>query len=885
MHSPRRLLAALSLLLVTPFHGIVSAAPAAFIRPSLQSNPLHRRAGTNAPGLPVYYQPDSTHTLTYASPLPSSGMDSAALADAAMAHLMEQMGMTQADVQMVSSFVDEALGMNFVHATQMVGGLPVANGVATVATDMQGNMLAMSQSFMDKSTVAALERRNALRRRSAVSIQVAIANIGALLNFGTDSLVVTTDRQTAVTTVTGASWATDAIQVQDVQYITQAGDMVQSYFVKVPTLGTVYNCYVSAQTGEVLGCSNLSSSAFHNFDEGAFEQALQKDVGSGNVFGDANAVHELYRRQTVTVTPLAPPSVSYKVVPFQFFSIDQTGGSTVQVNNPFDLTASPSGWHSQVNVTTGATQFVNAPFGNNVFAANNSANSVTPLQIPLAFPTDPFQFLYTADGVNPPNGTLANTQAGVTNMFYAANIMHDLFFHYGFTEAAGNFQLTNYQNQGVPNDPVVATAQDGSGVNNANFLTQEDGKAGRMRMFIFNTVTPNRDGALDNGIVMHEMTHGLSNRLTGGPANANCLQSMEAGGMGEGWSDIVAVMMNIATTDTRTTDKVVGAYAVGMAKGVRKFPYSTSTTTNKHMYNEVGLPANQEVHLIGEVWCTMLYEVYWNMVDQAGFTPVTNLINAATVGTAGNSDFFVILVRGMMLQPCNPTFIQARDAIVAADMAVTGGMYNCAIWNGFAKRGLGVNAVAFTNNMDVPAACMNGPGTAGGAGTGAGTGTGAGAGNGTVAGGAGGGAAGGGTTAGGAGGAAGGGGGAAGGGAAGGEHVSAAILDYHYCRSTSDYDDHDLQNDYVHDNHGTENVLTKYHNDDNYFQRHTNYNEDFYTPRAETALVFRFMSMVYSALATSEIKSHLADQSAKTGWNLTIKARSNTSKGTALISA
>ena len=43
-------------------------------------------------------------------------------------------------------------------------------------------------------------------------------------------------------------------------------------------------------------------------------------------------------------------------------------------------------------------------------------------------------------------------------------------------------------------------------------------------------------------------------------------------------------------------------------------------------------------------------------------------------------------------QPCNPNFIQARDAILDADKALTGGQNACEIWKGFAKRGLGEEA-------------------------------------------------------------------------------------------------------------------------------------------------------------------------------------------------
>lgn len=38
-------------------------------------------------------------------------------------------------------------------------------------------------------------------------------------------------------------------------------------------------------------------------------------------------------------------------------------------------------------------------------------------------------------------------------------------------------------------------------------------------------------------------SHGLSTRLTGGPANSGCLGFGEAGGMGEGWGDGLATLI------------------------------------------------------------------------------------------------------------------------------------------------------------------------------------------------------------------------------------------------------------------------------------------------------------------------------------------------------
>lgn len=52
-----------------------------------------------------------------------------------------------------------------------------------------------------------------------------------------------------------------------------------------------------------------------------------------------------------------------------------------------------------------------------------------------------------------------------------------------------------------------------------------------MRMYIWTQSNPGRDGDLEEGIVVHEYAHGISTRLTGGPANSGCLGWGEAGGI------------------------------------------------------------------------------------------------------------------------------------------------------------------------------------------------------------------------------------------------------------------------------------------------------------------------------------------------------------------
>ncbi|KAJ3096608.1 Fungalysin/Thermolysin Extracellular metalloproteinase 5 [Phlyctochytrium planicorne] len=78
--------------------------------------------------------------------------------------------------------------------------------------------------------------------------------------------------------------------------------------------------------------------------------------------------------------------------------------------------------------------------------------------------------------------------------------------------------------------------------------------------------------------------------------------------------------MSMDSSMTRDTRRVAGAYQFNRAvNGIRTRPYSTSLAVNNMTYL-----ANEMVwdpHYIGEIWSTTLYEVYWGMVEQAGFTP------------------------------------------------------------------------------------------------------------------------------------------------------------------------------------------------------------------------------------------------------------------------
>ena len=221
----------------------------------------------------------------------------------------------------------------------------------------------------------------------------------------------------------------------------------------------------------------------------------------------------------------------------------------------------------------------------------------------------------------------------------------------------------------------------------------------------------NRDSDLDAGVIGHEYGHGISNRLTGGRLRVNCLGNAEQ--MGEGWSDFVGLVLTASTSDRPTTARGVGTYVSfqpNSGNGIRPTPYTTDKAVNPSTYASVADAVNISLpHGIGYVWNSMLWEVYWNLVDRYGYNP--NVYDDWSKG--GNNLAIQLVIDGMKFQPCSPGFVDGRDAILAADVALTGGANKCEIWRGFAKRGLGFSAFQGSSNnrsdgveaFDLPAAC------------------------------------------------------------------------------------------------------------------------------------------------------------------------------------
>lgn len=352
------------------------------------------------------------------------------------------------------------------------------------------------------------------------------------------------------------------------------------------------------------------------------------------------------------------------------------------------------------------------------------------------------EFNFPADFTAAPQ-TQANRDAATTNTFVMANWWHDRMADLGFTEQAGNFQQTNSTGMGVGSDPIRAQLH--VGIDNSTFGTPPaDGTCcPTLNSFTWTGPNPDRDSGFDTEVLIHEFTHGLSNRIIGGP-NTNGLGGVgQPRGLGEGFSDLYALHLLRQPNEDPDANYVVGGYAVfhlnpafGVPAnwednyyfGIRHFPYSTDLCVNPFTLVDMQ-PATYDItpipsagcaatppvspwlatrsgspHDMGEIWAVTVWEARRNLVAKHG---------AAT----GNELMLQLLTDSLFLLQRNPTFIEARDAILAADLARTGGDNRCELWRGFAKRGMGLGAAtptsgSFTEDFTFPDDCVAPPAAA-----------------------------------------------------------------------------------------------------------------------------------------------------------------------------
>jgi hypothetical protein len=324
-----------------------------------------------------------------------------------------------------------------------------------------------------------------------------------------------------------------------------------------------------------------------------------------------------------------------------------------------------------------------------------------------------------------------NVAADAEQVYHFLNAFHDhlLAAPIGFTEAAGNFQVANSSGQGRDGDPVVANVLDGADtrankpglpdgnhVYNANMFTPPDGSPPLMQMYLFPSIPgagiPSTTGGDDASVVYHEYTHGLSNRLVTFADGGGAVNSAQAAAMGEAWSDFYAMDFLVSQgfeVDGSGADVIVGRYVGGGRPDFIRFepidckvnvsdpscPGGFSSGAGGYTYGDFGhVATGPEVHSDGEIWAQTL----WDLRSALGSTTTLTLVT-----------------RGMELTPPEPSFLDARNAILEADQVAFGGAHTDQLWQIFARRGMGFFAIAINGGDVAPVEDFSTPPTCPGA--------------------------------------------------------------------------------------------------------------------------------------------------------------------------
>lgn len=695
------------------------------------------------------------------------------------------------DIAVSSTYVSRHNGVRHIYFRQRHRGIEVYNAVGALHLK-NGQVIGFSQNFV--KNIAGKVNAEA----PSVDVPSAVAAVAGHLSLRQPQVMEksATVLQNNKVSIRDASVSPEPIRVQLVYYVLD-DEVKLAYNTSWldPESGNWWNVRVDALTGNVIDKNNWTLSCSH-------------------------ASHSGWSGHTITGTPLqhgaslgktGAGGARYRAFPLGVES--PLHGPRQLIADPSDSLASPFGWHD-TDGRTGHEHTITA--GNNVYASEDIDNLNVAGYSPDGGDSLVFDFPY--DTAASPD---SNLDAAITNLFVWNNYMHDVMYHYGFDEESGNFQKNNYGRGGMENDAVRADAQDGSGTNNANFSTPEDGMPPRMQMFLwrsqapyfvfrsgskadstvfyisafgqkrFNTISaplvlarelsgasslgcsaienasgkivvmdrgtcnfvtkvkiaqnagavavivvnnsnspptpmtgtdpsiiipsvmiskvkgdqlklwlasgsvngvinksrPDRalDSDMDNGVIAHEYGHGISTRLTGGPAVSNCLYNQEQAG--EGWSDFFCLYMTHAETGLAGHARGIGTWLDNeplTGIGIRTFRYSTDMGINPLTYNSIRTASVP--HGVGAVWCTMLYDLYWNMIGKYGYD--SNLYS----GSGGNNRTLQLVIDGLKLQPCAPGFVDARDAIILADKLNNNGADSALIWSTFARRGLGYSA-------------------------------------------------------------------------------------------------------------------------------------------------------------------------------------------------
>lgn len=355
-----------------------------------------------------------------------------------------------------------------VYTQRVHNGLPVYNSYTTYL--IKGNKVLSGKSSEHFSTD--LSNLRNLSSTPSLTLEEIVAKIGQK-----EGLTVIPSTTTLAVSKKGIHFSKKEGD-QLMYYIDQNNQAHLAYsfsFRKVTDeINEVFDAVVDARTAEVLEIHSQTLSCGFSHDS----------FNSPNA-ATFNKEEWAWLYDDAIVAKAAEPNYTIFKLPVE--SPNHGGRLFTPLTSTINSVASPEGWHTDDEKSYTVTR------GNNVRAVNdhesigydtyNGSDAVTTdyvdggsslnFDFPVDFTKHPYKY----------------KEASTTNLFYINNMMHDIFYNYGFTEANGNFQKTNYEKGGTGNDAVIALAQTGlskGALNNAQFGTPPDGSAPIMLMYLWN---------------------------------------------------------------------------------------------------------------------------------------------------------------------------------------------------------------------------------------------------------------------------------------------------------------------------------------------------------------------------------------------------------------
>jgi extracellular elastinolytic metalloproteinase len=363
-------------------------------------------------------------------------------------------------IQVTDKYLTKHNGVEHVYFKQMFRGLEIFNATGSIHSKGDHTFV-INENFYRGLNEEAKTLGTWMDAELAFKKAVELLDI----EFSNETILVQTEKGLNETIIHNKNYSEEPIKIKK-YYLIRNQELVPVWNVSIYTLSKAHwwNIRIHAQSGDFIEKNDWVTSC--GFGETGMHDHSNAASNPVPVTNEVSKAAQTLANSSYNALPLRVESPSH--------------GNRVTLTDPDDSLASPFGWHDN-NGALGAEYTITR--GNNVYARDdkgaNNAGGTSP---------DGGSALKFDHNFDKTKSATLYLDAAITNLFVWNNFMHDVWYHYGFDEASGNFQSKNYGRGGSgarANDNVNADAQDGSGTNNANFSTPPDGTRPRMQMFLW----------------------------------------------------------------------------------------------------------------------------------------------------------------------------------------------------------------------------------------------------------------------------------------------------------------------------------------------------------------------------------------------------------------